>query len=68
MFSCKEKNKLDVDVSGIETQVEFIRFNREFFGQSPTRFPEIKNKYPYKKRKTAVKNTAVFPLTKITQL
>jgi len=47
IFSCQEKNPLDIDVSQIDTHVNFIRFDQDFYGNSPDKLPEIKQKYPY---------------------
>ena len=46
-FSCQDKKPLDIDVSHIDAQVEFIRFDKEFYGNSPEKLPEIKSKYAY---------------------
>jgi gliding motility-associated lipoprotein GldB len=47
LISCQEKNKLQVDVSGIDTKVNIIRFDKDFYGQPVSRLPEIKKKYPF---------------------
>ena len=47
LSSCEDKNPLDVDVSKIDAKVKFIRFDREFYGNSPEKLPEIKQKYAY---------------------
>ncbi len=47
LTACQNKNPLKVDVSKIPVQVSILRFDRDFYGQSPSKLPEIKQKYPF---------------------
>jgi len=47
LSSCQDNNPLDVDVSKIPAKVKFLRFDSDFYGQSPNRLAELKAKYPY---------------------
>ncbi len=48
LFSgCQENNPLDVDVAKIPVKLKIIRFDLDFYGQPPSKLPEIKQKYPY---------------------
>ncbi len=47
LWNCQQKNKLEVDVSGIPAQVKIDRFDKAFFGQPVRKLPELKKKYPY---------------------
>ena len=44
---CQDDNPLDVDVSHIPVEVEILRFDLDFYGQPPSKLPEIKQKYPF---------------------
>lgn len=47
IVACKNKKMLDVDVSKIPVQVRILRFDRDFYGQSVSKLPDIKHKYPF---------------------
>ena len=47
LFSCNHNNQLDVDVSKIPVKVKILRFDRDFYGQSPVQLPALKKKYPF---------------------
>lgn len=45
LFSCKKENKLKVDVSNIESEVEVKRFEQVFYTAKPTDLPKIKKEF-----------------------
>ncbi len=45
--ACHQKNPLEVDISHIPVKVQILRFDLDFYGQDPSRLPQIKQKYPY---------------------
>ena len=47
LSSCQENDSLNIDVSNIPVQVKILRFDLDFYGQSPSKLPEIKQKYPF---------------------
>ncbi len=47
LFSCKEKNPLDIDVSKIDAEAKIIRFDTIFYGNNPENLPRIKKQFPY---------------------
>jgi len=47
LSSCQHDNQLDVDVSKIPAKVKILRFDLDFYGQSPVQLPALKKKYPY---------------------
>jgi len=46
-ISCKHKKSLDVNVSKIPVTTNIIRFDQDFYGQSPANLPTLKKIYPY---------------------
>lgn len=48
MGACMSNNKDNSpDVSAIPTQIKIERFDKDFFGQNPEKFPQIRKKYSY---------------------
>ncbi|MEE9348940.1 MAG: gliding motility lipoprotein GldB [Flavobacteriaceae bacterium] len=47
IISCKEENKLAVDVSNINAEVTFKRFEQVFYGSNELDLKKIKAEYPY---------------------
>ncbi len=45
-ISCGNKNKFKVDVSGIKTDVDLVRFEQEFYNSDEKKLPQLKKKYP----------------------
>jgi gliding motility-associated lipoprotein GldB len=45
--SCEKKDKLFVDVSDIDAEVNFIRFDQAFYTTPPEKLDDLKNEYPY---------------------
>jgi gliding motility-associated lipoprotein GldB len=47
LLSCKKEEEKMVDVSGIETKTELIRFDRRFYTATPEDLPSLKAEFPY---------------------
>lgn len=47
MFSCKQKSKIDIDVSKIEVNVVIERFEKKFYNQTEKTLPTLKKEFPY---------------------
>jgi len=47
LFSCTEKNKLNVDVSKIDANVNIKRFEQAFYTSKPTDLKKIKQEFSY---------------------
>jgi gliding motility-associated lipoprotein GldB len=45
LFSCKQKNKLEVDISNIKSTVSVKRFEKIFYTAYPKDLPQIKNEF-----------------------
>ncbi len=46
-FSCRKKNKWDVDVSKIPAQVQIVRFDTMFYAKPVENFSKLKKEFPY---------------------
>lgn len=46
LVNCTKKNKLAVDVSGIEAEVKVKRFEQDFYSSNGSNLKELKQKYP----------------------
>lgn len=47
VVSCTKKDKLEVDVSGVDVNVEVHRFGRQFYTAGAEQLPKLKNEFPY---------------------
>lgn len=47
LVSCGKETKTKIDVSGIEANVEVVRFDQEFYAATAETLPALKEKYPF---------------------
>lgn len=47
LSSCESKSNFNVDVSGVQANVDLIRFDKEFYGGDTARLANIKKKYKF---------------------
>ncbi len=47
VINCTKKDKIAVDVSGIDVQIDINRFDEQFYSMNTEKLPELKKQYPY---------------------
>ena len=47
LLSCEEGDKLAIDISSVDAEIEYLRFDREFYNSNETEFDSLRKKFFY---------------------